>query len=686
MNADLQNLITIKSGSKSIPEEKFRNQIKLKLYPHQLETVQRMMEIEKGNNHKNNIHSSFGILADPVGSGKTLEVLSLIAADPKLKSRKATKINGSNKRIVVTDRIIYEIDIPYVHDTEFVFNKNNNSRIYGPNNFLSSISYSYYNTKAKTPANWPFTLVNTNIIVVPHNVISHWRTTAQKQTKLKHKIITKTVDLPKHITELDGYDVTIISAPRLKDFMNTYLKNMYDDDKHYYVHRYIVDEAHTYKGRFSLHWKDENKRFAGIFKVNSTFVWWMSSSFASLFAYNSCINVMTPLLTMYNDCGSDIISNLTVKHNQDDISESIKLPAKYYYKIYSELSEMWQAVVSNFRSILTTEALAAINANDYEEAINRLGIEEIAPEDLLNAMTQKMQDEIDNLQILLKAKSKMKYKSESYKKNALQKLKDDIKEKQHKLDSIVNSLENGDDCPICYSEPDETQALLQCCYKKVCLECLVTYFTQKFECPSCAKESPKYVSVGKHKLKKDKKAKKDNEEKDDKDSEDNLDFDTKKELLKWIPTNKKIKASKFLGELCDKSHTKENHFESICNLLNLNKEQPSMLIFSSYDGTFRSCKATLKKYNMGYKEIKGTPDQINKTVENYNKKELSCLMLNSKHMGFGMNLQTTSDIVIMHKMDPEMENQVIGRAYRIGKTTPLRIWYIYHSTEDEDDN
>lgn len=685
MNPVLQNLVTIKSGAKSAPEEKLKNKIKLKLYPHQLETVQRMIDIEKGENNKGTFYSGFGILADPVGSGKTLEMLSMITLEPKLKSITATKINGNNKRIVVTDRIIYEINIPYSHDTEFVFNKTPQTRIYGPNNYINSISYSYFNTKAKTPSNWPFVLINTNIIVVPHNVISHWKTTILKQTNLSNKIITKTADIPKHIKELDSYDVSLISAPRLKDFIDMYLKNMYDDDKHYYVNRYIVDEAHTYKGRFSLYWKDENKRFSGTFKINSVYIWWMSSSFASLFSYNSSVNTMTPLSTIYNDCGVNMIRNLTVKHDQDDISNSINLPSKYYYKIYSELSEMWQAVVSNFRSIITTEALAAINANDYDEAISRLGIDEIAPDELLNAMTQKMQDEIDNMKILLKARNKMKYKSESYKKSALQKLRDEIKTKETQLDNITNSLENGEDCPICYCEPDDNKALLQCCYKKVCLECLITYFTQKFECPSCAKESPKYVSIGNHKIKKSKK-KDDKKNKDDKqdDEDDTLDFNTKKELLKWIPTNKKIKASKFLGDLCDKSSTKDEHFDSICNLLSLCKEEPSMLVFSSYDGTFSSCKNTLKKYNMDCKEIKGTPDQINKMVQNYNKKELNCLMLNSKHMGFGMNLQITTDIIIMHKMDAEMENQVVGRAYRIGKTTPLRIWYIYHSGEDED--
>lgn len=680
MNESLQNLVTINSGSKELPEESLNNKIKLKLYSHQLETIQRMSEIESGKHNKDIFYSGFGILADPVGSGKTLEMLGLIAHAPKIKPLKANKITGSNKRIVVSDRIIYEIDIPYEHDTEFVFNRTTQSKIYGENNFLNSISYSYYNSNVKDPRKWEFNLINTNVIVVPHNVITHWKTTLEKHTKLKGKVINRTADIPDHIKKIDGIDVVIVSMPRLKDFIDMYLKSMYKDDTHYYINRYIVDEAHTYKGRHTYHWKDDYRRFTGTFKINSIYIWWMSSSFASLFSYNSCVNVLTPLSTMYSDKGTDVISKLTVKHSSDDINNSINLPAKYYYKVLSELNEVWQSVVSNFKSILTTEALAAINANDYDEAINRLGIEEIAPEKLLDAMTQKLQDEIDNMKLLLEAKGKMKYKSDTYKKQALQKLESDISDKEQKLETIINALNKGNDCPICYDTPDEeNKALLQCCYKKVCLECLVTYFTEKFECPSCAKASPKYVSIGKHALDKKSKITKSNDE----NSDDSLSFESKKELLQWVPSKSKVTAGKFIDRISDKSLTKEEHFEAICQLLSLNKEKPSILTFSSYDGTFTSCKNILKKYKMDCKEIKGTPDQINKMVELYNKKELSCLLLNSKHMGFGMNLQITTDIIIMHKMDPEMENQVIGRAYRIGKKTPLRIWYLYHQLEDD---
>lgn len=688
MNTDLQNLVTIQSGSQSIDEDKIKDNIKIKLYGHQLETVQRMSDIETGKLNTNSAYFGFGILADPVGSGKTLEMLSLISLSTSIKPIKRPDISGFNKRVVVSDRIIYEVNIPYHHSTEFIFNIKDpiSSHIYGNNTFLRNVKYNYYVATGKTPSKWKFHLIKTNIIIVPHNVITHWRTTLTKYTKLKHKIISRTADIFTNITELDNYDVVVISAPRYKDVIEKYLKNIHDDEKHYYVYRFIVDEAHTLKCRFTYRWKNNNgymSSFSGSFKINSIYIWWISSSFASLFLYNSPVNYFTPLTNMYTDTKTTVISNLTVKHSQIDINNSIQLPPKYYYKIYAELSELWQAVISNFKSIITTEALAAINADDYEEAIQRLGIESVEPKDLLKAMTQKQSDEIENLRIMLSAKKKMKYNSESYKKKALSKLEDEIAEKEHNLNKITSSIQNGEDCPICFCEPDEVKALLQCCYKRACLECLVTYFTQKYECPVCAKSNPKYIAIGQNI-----KTKKSEQTNDNVETDSNINelftSDVKKELLKSVPIKRKIQSGKYLNTLSNKNQTKEAHFENICRFLNNCTIKPSILVFSSYDGTFAMCKNTLSKINMECKEIKGTPEQINKIVTNYNNQELNCLFLNSKHMGFGMNLQKTTDIIIMHKMETEMENQVIGRAYRIGKKTPLRVWYIYNQSEEEE--
>jgi SNF2 family DNA or RNA helicase len=128
-------------------------------------------------------------------------------------------------------------------------------------------------------------------------------------------------------------------------------------------------------------------------------------------------------------------------------------------------------------------------------------------------------------------------------------------------------------------------------------------------------------------------------------------------------------------------NNKAHHFENIITYLNNYVDKASILVFSNFDGTFKNCMSVFAKMGILNKEIKGTPDQIKHIVNDYESNKIKVLMLNSSNMGFGMNLQTTTDIIIMHKMDSETEKQVVGRAYRIGKKTPLRVWYIYNNTE-----
>jgi len=46
-----------------------------------------------------------------------------------------------------------------------------------------------------------------------------------------------------------------------------------------------------------------------------------------------------------------------------------------------------------------------------------------------------------------------------------------------------------------------------------------------------------------------------------------------------------------------------------------------------------------------------------------------------------MNLQNTTDIVLLHKTNASMKDQVIGRAQRPGRTSQLRVWELLHCNE-----
>ena len=52
------------------------------------------------------------------------------------------------------------------------------------------------------------------------------------------------------------------------------------------------------------------------------------------------------------------------------------------------------------------------------------------------------------------------------------------------------------------------------------------------------------------------------------------------------------------------------------------------------------------------------------------------IFLNSRFNGAGINLQEASDIILYHEMDSSTQQQIIGRANRIGRTKQLNVHHI----------
>ena len=116
-------------------------------------------------------------------------------------------------------------------------------------------------------------------------------------------------------------------------------------------------------------------------------------------------------------------------------------------------------------------------------------------------------------------------------------------------------------------------------------------------------------------------------------------------------------------------------------LLTNRKPGSKFLIFSNYDSSFQNIYSILAKLNIKYVHLKGNGNVIKCMIDRYRNGDVDVLLVNSRHYGSGLNLENTSDIVMFHKFDTEIEKQVIGRAHRLGRTMPLNIWYLLHENE-----
>lgn len=105
------------------------------------------------------------------------------------------------------------------------------------------------------------------------------------------------------------------------------------------------------------------------------------------------------------------------------------------------------------------------------------------------------------------------------------------------------------------------------------------------------------------------------------------------------------------------------------------------LIFSCHERTFDQIGERLRGGALRLGHISGNAGCVNATLRRFREGELNVLLLNATHFGQGCNLETATDAVLMHKMPPELEAQVIGRAQRPGRTDTLRVHRLLHERE-----
>jgi SNF2 family DNA or RNA helicase len=124
-----------------------------------------------------------------------------------------------------------------------------------------------------------------------------------------------------------------------------------------------------------------------------------------------------------------------------------------------------------------------------------------------------------------------------------------------------------------------------------------------------------------------------------------------------------------------------NKVQNLIRIIKASKDDAKILVFSEYEETFVEIVAELHVNDVPFAYLKGTCGSICNTVDKFKKGILKVLLVNSNHYGSGMNLECTTDVIMVHKFDNEMEKQVIGRANRYGRCESLNVWYLLHQNE-----
>lgn len=502
------------------------------------------------------------------------------------------------------------------------------------------------------------------LIVVPHTLYRQWQTYIKEQTSLTFLgVQTKSVlQSDTLIRKLKEVDVVLVS--------NTLYGNLQDlaDTNRLIWKRVFFDEADT------IHIPSTRPR------ATTRFTWLISASWANLlfpnvtqYITNVYLNTVptNPLLddalkhqlqilktqspthgayvymrylvvssTFFRDfvgTNNSLRGNLVMRCRDEFVRESITLPPINIRNILCRPSIL-QQVVAN---AIPADVRNLLHAGDIKGALDSLGVKPEEPMSLIAAVTENRIKELNRLRLTFTFKSALEYATPQAKEAALKSLKDRISSLEEQIKGLKERIENykTEICPICFDEP-QTATLTQCCNRIFCGSCILTSLTRATTCPLCRTQISasglRAVAAG---------------------------------PLPTVTATTKAEEPQLLKKT-----------EQLIQLL---KTSPKgkFLIFSRFDNPFIQLSQEIEAMNLTVKLVRGNKDVIAQTLKTFQKGDTNVLLLNSLQAGAGLNITAATHVILLHAMTHEEEKQILGRAYRLGRTEPLDVIRLLHPDE-----
>jgi hypothetical protein len=371
--------------------------------------------------------------------------------------------------------------------------------------------------------------------------------------------------------------------------------------------------------------------------IDASFYWFISASPCEIERFTGKKHGFLPsslksILSMAPRTG------IVFRNHQRNIDMSIHLPP-----IHSRIMKVRTSNILNvLNGIVSNTILEAIAAGDSRSAIDQLSLVKTDEENIINVVNNHLQMELESHEQELEAKKIRVYSTPKSKEDALKLVEDKIKEVKKKIQDIKDRIFNDNIDPITYDEI-QTPVISKCCQNKFEFSSLTEYLLKsKQACPMCRKPmNPK----------------------------DLVYLETKEQT----PIKPEVRDSRD-----DVYENKEKALERVFEKIQKNAK---IIISSGPTGNFLEILKVANKYKLSVRQLNGNIQTKNKILDDFHKGQLNILYLPAYESGSGLNLVQVTDMILYHKMPNGIEEQVIGRCQRLGRTFPLNLWKIYYENE-----
>lgn len=496
-----------------------------------------------------------------------------------------------------------------------------------------------------------------NVIVIPHMLVKQWSNYIETFcSSLKYYVVNKKKNIGDDIEKvIDTNDIMLVTGTFYRMVCGIFYIN------NWRANRLIFDEVDSMNTP-SAHYMSAN------------FYWFVTASYKNLMfpihkihfdrrnINNSYVisngitnntfvkNLFMTLTKHIGEIETRIVDRLIIKNEDSFVDRSFSLPEP----IKNVIRCRSPVEVNILSGLVSNEIINSLNAGDMDTALEYINPHNLdTEENIINQALSDLHKCLVNNRVRREAAEQLIYNTEEQKNNSLRRLELEKNSLQEKIDLMKKRIDENKLCIICYNEP-EKRTISKCCKNSFCFRCISMWLSHSKRCPLCKNDSnieEDFYIIHDRNL-------------DNQETESEL--KRKLDQMYTLPSNDEITSE-------------YNKFQNLERLINCRKSDSKFLIFSDFDQSFYRMYDHLNRSKLRYSHVKG--NSVNSTIEKYRKNELDALLVNSKNYGSGLNLENTTDVILFHKFEGQIEKQVIGRAQRPGRSKPLRIWYFLNENE-----
>ena len=496
-------------------------------------------------------------------------------------------------------------------------------------------------------------VIKTSMIVVPFSLCSQWENYIKTFCGggMSYKIINK--------------------SRTISDMVGKVLETIRNVD--------ILVVTSTFYNKFADIVKKENIKFQRIFydeadsininncsQLEANFYWFVTASYGN-FLYPKGFAKQERSLNRYIWCADGlkmtgfikniftdlsytvprlIIKTLIVKNSEAYVQRSIELPPMNTYTVKCRTPTM----ITLLNGIVDKNIINCLNAGDVGRALQYINpSQKLTEENIVSAIVEKYTKQLSNIQVRKSILDQISYENPAERERELVNLETQERELERNINMIKERIKGGNMCYICYEDYDN-KTIVTCCQNSFCFKCINIWLARKANCPLCKAQltaNSMFVLT---------------------DAQNDA-----------PPAEQEPETPQTIGEVT--GFSPKNEKAKNLGILLAAKKNRKVLIFSGYDSSFETIIPILQKEGISYDYLKGNGHHINNVIEKYKNGSVNVLLVNTRYYGSGFNMENTSDIIMFHKFDNQIEKQVIGRAQRFGRTEPLNVWYILHENE-----